>query len=122
MGTEQTGKAIVSFDPIAKAAVADEMRKHLRHINGNSLSEKDMQGLTSILKNFPELCQQMSDMAVEARDTLIDTCSPVQLIRDDMRTRAAAMKEDLDFQTSGPLERLLIDAVITAWLHYYYIE
>jgi hypothetical protein len=78
----------------------------------------DIVKLRKVLHDNPQLWRMDPDFIQHARDAVINRARATGALKEHMRVRALAMRDDLDWRNSGPLERVLIDAVILCHLQY----
>jgi hypothetical protein len=78
----------------------------------------DIKKLRKVLRDNPQLWRLAPDLLQHARDAVIDRANASGMLKEHMRVRALAMRDDLDWRNSGPLEQVLIDAVVVCHLQY----
>lgn len=102
----------------AKIATHQKLDELLNKASTEKPRDVDIERLRRFLKSHPELWRQGQDLAAMAIDHFIDNSRATPATRELFRARAMALKEDLGWRDASCLERLLIDAVILAWLRW----
>lgn len=96
-----------------------ELREILVNTNKENPEKKDIRALQNALKNSPALWRSVGDLARKTQNQLIDNAKGAFLIKESIRYGLEEMRQEFGFENASPLERLLIEQVTLAWLHYY---
>ena len=87
-------------------------------------SSEDRAALRCALEASPNLWRWAGDVARLASEKVIATYAPGSsaLCVESMNRGLAVMREELGYEAAGPLERMLIEQLLTCWLHVNLLE
>ena len=73
--------------------------------------------LRAVLDTHPEIWHRSSDLALYAREAWISLIAGSDaVLAESLRRKTEALRQDLTSANAGPLEQLLVDRVVVAWL------
>ncbi len=77
--------------------------------------------LRSLMNRTPGAWERAGNLAIRAENALIDVAAGKdEILREALTKKLAALKEELG--GAAPLERLLVERVVSCWLNVYYID
>lgn len=96
-------------------AMADRL---LATVNSQKPSKKQLAELREALKTAPALVQELGDLSDQVKHQIIHSLGGEGQagLHIAVKARAKALAEELGAEGASPLERLLIDQVVIAWL------
>lgn len=98
-----------------------ELEKHLTRASTKDASRDDVQATRKYLNDNPDICRTIGNLAANACDSVIDHMIFAPL-KEVTRKYVESLKDDLAWRDSGPLERLLIEAIVINWLRFYALQ
>ena len=106
-------------------ALTAEQKRQFFHLveRANRGDESAMPELVQILDAVPSLAQQLGSMAAITRAAWMARIAGSQLgLAEAIRLESEALRAELTQPPDGPLERLLVDRLLTCRLHLEYAE
>lgn len=104
---------------VATTTVSKDSDGFLQRVNKPNASKEDVAELREMLKQTPEMASFAGDLADRTKSKLLEQISSVPLVVESTKVYIEQMKDELGWQGSSMLERLLIEAIINCWLHYH---
>ncbi len=106
---------------VAAPTGADELHNLLKQAQAGDAST--LPALRKVLED-PNIVNRFGgDLARHAQLTLIDKFSGKNLlVQEALRRKLDILRDELAGPTSTPLERLLVDRIVTCWLHLHHLE
>jgi hypothetical protein len=102
--------------------IAEEFLNLLDSTNVDKPAKKDVAALRRFLREHPELWAYVGDLAEQAILHLIEAMGAKPAMTESLKTGYKEVIKGLGLTTSPPLERLLIQQVVMAWLRLAYVE
>ena len=102
--------------------IANEFLNLLDSTNIDKPAKKDVKALRNFLSEHPDLWAYGGDLAEQAILKLIEQSQATPALKESLKTGYKQMQLALGMNTSPPLERLLIQQVVMAWLRLAYVE
>ena len=102
--------------------IADEFLNLLDSTNVDKPAKKDVKALRNFLREHPELWAFVGDLTEQAILHLIEKTQGKPGLKESLKTGYRQLQKELGMETSPPLERLLIQQVVMAWLRLSYVE
>ena len=100
-------------------ATYDRFRALITKIDHANPDREALAEFRAVLNDYPGLCNLLGDVAKYARDELPDRIAGDQRsIKISIEQKIRELSDDLDYQTSPALEKLLIENVVLCWVHY----
>jgi hypothetical protein len=111
-----------SIAPPSKALQRRETPDILNLIRRTEGGDKSaMTALRPLINQAPGAWEMAGNLAIRADNALVNVAAGTdEMIREALTRKLATLKEELGGAT--PLERLLIERVVTCWLNVYYID
>lgn len=79
--------------------------------------------LQAIVQNPKMVATLGGDLALRAQSLMVEShCGKNLLFQETIQAQMKFMRAELLGPNPTPVERLLVEAVLTAWLHYYHLE
>lgn len=95
----------------------------LQATNKKNPTEEDKQRLREHLAEYPQLCEVIADLSGKVRDNILSSlASDSFLVQESYRQKLAAMRDNLGWQSSSEIEKILIEQVCLSWLRLNFIE
>lgn len=91
----------------------------LQRVNKPDASQEDVARLKKMLVEMPMMASLAGNLADRTQRKMIDDLSSVPLIKESTKVYIEQMKEELGWQDSPMLERLLIETIVSCWLQYH---
>lgn len=105
---------------IAKQKTDDELFKS---VNKSNPSDADKQALREYFKENPEVWKATADLPTKVEDRILsDACSTSYAAKQAFRKKLATMRDNLGWDTSSGMERILIEQVCLNWLRLNFLE
>jgi hypothetical protein len=108
-----------------KSAPAPELVRELHEVVGRARKgdATAVPRLRELLAQYPELAEPCGNLAIQAEAawaTLI--AGPDLYFREGLMRKAALMRAELSGPSPSPIERLLVERVVAAWLQLHYFD
>jgi hypothetical protein len=79
--------------------------------------------LKPYLDKMPDFCESIGNMACQAEHSLINRLAGKnELVKETVERKLQALRTELAGPSPSPLERLLVDRIVTCWLSLAYAE
>lgn len=99
-----------------KLFIDDEL---LRRVNKPDASKEDVAKLKKMLAEIPVTAKIAGDLAHRTQVKMIEQVSSVPLVTESTKVYIEQMKEELGWEDASMLEKLIIETIVTCWLHYH---
>lgn len=110
----------MSKPPVKQIEVeSEELVRVLTRTNKEKPKQEDMRALRKALRDHPELWRQIGDLARSNQDRLIEMIGPAKVMQESLRYGVEVMRQEMGYEESPALERLLIEQVLVCWLHFH---
>ncbi|HBA92105.1 MAG: hypothetical protein A2X24_05110 [Chloroflexi bacterium GWB2_54_36] len=83
---------------------------------------QDVDEFRRILREVPELIQTIGKLSVQSRNRLIETGPFSNSMREILAFDIELLAKSLEYDTSTPLEQLIIDNILSCYLRYHIYE
>lgn len=90
-----------------------------QRVNKPDASKEDVAKLRKMLKEIPVMASLAGNVADRTQGKMIEGMSVVPLIGESIKVYIEQMKDELGWQDASMLERLLIETIVSCWLHYH---
>lgn len=97
-------------------AELDRLTKRAQSGDSTAMAE-----LRRALDTYPSLARQFCDMALFAREKMAETTFGKDnlLLKEMLERRVRALRQELEGDNPAPLERMLVERVVTCWVGVY---
>jgi hypothetical protein len=106
-----------------------EIQKHeqaldrlLDTVNSQKPTKAQLAELREVLEQAPSLVGMLGDTSIQLRHRIIEAMAPQPGLHIVVRKQVEQMARELGAEQAAPLERLLIDQVVIAWLRWQSVE
>ena len=100
-----------------------ELREIVKKADKKNAKREDVQALRDLLAQLPALADSMVPLTDGVYDAVIDSMYPSTPATKAMMYQTAKNRcNDLGYAEASPMEKMLIDAVVLAWLRYTQVE
>lgn len=105
-------------------ATWDELNALIKRTDVTQPKQADVDALKALMRRTPEksIWRECGDFLTQARTQFIRKAKATDFAKEVIVFRCEQMEKELANQNDGPLEKLLIDQVIFAWLRLSFIE
>ncbi len=101
----------------------NEEKKLFDRVNKANPTEKDKQALRKVFKENPGMWQSAADLAKNTENRILNEyCSTSYLTKEAFKEKLSAMRDNLGWNNSNEMERILIEQVCLNWLRLNIIE
>lgn len=94
----------------------------LATVNAQKPTKAQLAELREALEHAPSLVGVLGDMSSQLRYKIIEAMAPQPGLHIAVRKQAEQMAKELGIEQASPLERMLIDLVVIAWLRWQSVE
>lgn len=94
----------------------------LATVNAQKPSKAQLAELREELERAPALVGVLGDMSGQLRNKIIEAMAPQPGLHIAVRKQVEQMAKELGTEQASPLERMLIDQVVIAWLRWQSVE
>jgi len=84
--------------------------------------DEDKEALRKYFAESPEICLEIADLSNRVQNQLLETLADSFLVRESYKVKLAAMRDNLGWNGSSEIEKILIKQVCLNWLRLNYIE
>ena len=112
----QSGQA----EPIAKLEQLAE--RLVATINAQKPTKAQLAELRKALEDAPELVSDLGDISRQLKYKIVHSLAPQPGLHVVLKKQAEQMAKELGAEQASPLEHLLIDQVVIAWLRWQSVE
>jgi hypothetical protein len=110
--------ALFSSFEIPPDDVLDEVGKLIDRMKSSGLNGADNKALAKLVRTYPKLASLFPDLNHIIQTRILERIAGDSLVRATFNAQITRMELELGLETASVPERLLIDAVISAWLLY----
>lgn len=104
------------------AVVRDLTDRLVDTVNSQKPTKAQLTELREALEHAPSLVGVLGDMSTQLRYKIIEAMAPQPGLHIAVRKQAEQMAKELGAEQASPLERMLIDQVVIAWLRWQSVE
>lgn len=97
-------------------------KKLIKKTNTESPQESDVQKMRKMLKEHPELYQQITDMAMTTAHNLVASSKSTELLKTVLLHDRRIRLEELGYDQASPLEKMMIEQVVLCWMRHNLLE
>lgn len=84
---------------------------------------EDVEALNKLFDESPHIWQQVGNLAIRVRERIIEMqCGESHLITEATKRKVAEMRDELGWQNSSRLEKIIIEQVCMNWLRLNHLE
>lgn len=99
-----------------------ELTAILNRTDKEKPAKKDMQALREILKKYPNIWTITGDLAKNAESHFIREMQATAVMKESTKVGFEQMRQSLAHPQDSPLEELVIQNVVLAWIRLAYVE
>ena len=103
-------------------AVAQQFFDITKKTDKDNPTSDDVKALRQCLADYPFLWRYAGDLAMLAAHDIVRSVESSSLLRESLRSGWHALKDELGYRDSPPLEQLLIEQVALCWLRLNLLE
>ena len=120
--TVDENKAIEAFNGLDEKKKAREFIEVVRRAYKDKPSKKDIQELQKWLNEYPQIWRVVFDLSQVIEHNLIDRIVPDNAAQLALVKNVKQIRDDLGYNSSPVIERLLVDNIVLAWLRWQWNE
>lgn len=84
--------------------------------------DEDKEALQKYFAEHPAVCLEIADLSKRVQTQVIENLASSYLVQESYKKKLAAMRDELGWDNSSELERILIEQVCMNWLRLNYME
>ena len=107
---------------MSEIPTTDEITNIVKRAERKNAKPEDVQALRSLVRRTPALADEMISLTKQTYETIIASTTGNQASSTLLYEHCRNRRNDLGYANASPLERMLIDAVVLAWLRYQMVE
>lgn len=123
---KDTSGGVLANVPAGTSAVAPSFASAIaliqKNLNTEKLSKETLAELRRALNEYPNLWRVAGDLALQARERMIDRAVKQPVAREMLSAGLKAMEDELGREGAPMMEKLLIDQIIVCWLNMYTVQ
>jgi hypothetical protein len=85
-------------------------------------TKEDLQAIRQFLKDYPPMCKAVFALVESTQELLIRRLMGIEVAEIAMEEYLVSLRDDMGYHDAPIIEKLLIENIVTAWLHVQYCE
>jgi hypothetical protein len=93
-----------------------------RAYKAKKAAKEDLQTIRQFLKDYPPMCKAVFGLVESTQELLIRKLMGIEVAEIAMEEYLVSLRDDMGYHDAPIIEKLLIENIVTAWLHVQYCE
>jgi hypothetical protein len=85
-------------------------------------AKEDLQAIRQFLKDYPAMCKAVFALVESLQELMIKNLMHIEVAEIAMEEYVVSIRDEMGYHDAPILEQLLIENIVTAWLHVQYCE